>query len=246
LLDSQEDFACIPLDVWLTPKKLIAYDLDSTLIEEETIDECARALNITQPGTFETISKLTEQAMTEGCDFATSFKRRVLALQGLTEDQLDQVYRSLKLKPGVLKMLQFLKTASTATNSNGSNDPNAAIKTVLISGGMSWFTDRFKKDLGLDAAFGNTVEIQHHQLTGHVSSLPIDQEGKAKTLKNLAQSFHIKPSEIIAIGDGANDLAMIQYAGIGIAKQAKPKLKQSAQVVIEQSHFDFISDLARF
>ena len=189
---------------------LVVMDMDSTLITIECIDEIAD-----MQGLKPQVSKITEAAMRGEIDFAESLRRRVALLEGLDEHALQRVYDDrLRLSPGAEIMLEALR-------SHG-------IKTLLVSGGFVFFTDRLKTRLGLDYTHANTLEIANGKLTGKVRGKVFDAQGKADWLVKIRDELNLKPGQVIAIGDGANDMKMMAQAGISIAYHAKPVVRDQA------------------
>lgn len=189
---------------------LVVMDMDSTLITIECIDEIAD-----MQGLKPQVSKITEAAMRGEIDFAESLRRRVTLLEGLDEHALQRVYdERLRLSPGAEIMLEALRSRG--------------IKTLLVSGGFVFFTDRLKARLGLDYTHANTLEIANGKLTGKVRGKVFDAQGKADWLVKTRDELNLKPGQVIAIGDGANDLKMMAQAGISIAYHAKPVVRDQA------------------
>ena len=185
-------------------------DMDSTLISIECIDEIAD-----MQGLKPQVAAITEEAMQGKIDFAESLRRRVSLLKGLDEGALQRVYdERLKLNPGAETMLARLKE-------NG-------IRTLLVSGGFVFFTDRLKQRLGLDYAHANTLEIIDGKLTGRVLGDILDAQGKADWLVKIRDELGLKAEQVIAMGDGANDLKMMAVAGVSIAYHAKPVVREQA------------------
>jgi len=194
---------------------LVVMDMDSTLIQTEVIDELAK-----QKGVFKKISLITRRAMNGELNFSQSLKKRVGLLKGLDEKNLQTVYRNLKLTPGAARLLKILK--------------RLGYKTALISGGFTYFTDRLKKNLGLDYSFANRLETKNGKLTGKVLGPIINAQKKALILEALAKKEKISLDQTIAIGDGANDLLMLTKAGLGIAFNAKPRVREQAHYAISK------------
>jgi phosphoserine phosphatase len=183
---------------------LVVMDMDSTLISIECIDEIADMQGIKPQ-----VAEITEAAMRGEIDFAESLRRRVALLKGLDEGALQRVYDlRLKLNPGAETMLAALK--------------KHGIKTLLVSGGFVFFTDRLKTRLSLDFAYSNVLEIVNGKLTGNVSGKIVDAQGKADWLNHVRAELGLKQEQVIAMGDGANDLKMMAQAGVSIAYHAKP------------------------
>lgn len=219
------DFAFVPEGMTLKNFGLLVMDMDSTLISIECIDEIAD-----MEGIKPQVAAITESAMRGEIDFAESLARRVALLEGLDETALQRVYdERLRLNPGAEIMLKKLK-------SNG-------IKTMLVSGGFTFFTERLKTRLGLDHVAANTLEVRGGKLTGKILGRILDAQGKADALLAMGQSLHLAPSQIIAMGDGANDLKMMAAAGLSIAYHAKPVVKAQATYSLSHVGLDGVINL---
>jgi len=189
---------------------LVVMDMDSTLITIETIDEIADMYHLKPQ-----VSAITEAAMRGEIDFAESLLRRVALLEGLEESALQRVYdERVQLSPGADKMLAKLK--------------EHGIKTLLVSGGFTYFTERLKARLGLDFAHGNTLEVANGKLTGKLLGKLLDAQGKANFLLHTRDALALKNKLVIAMGDGANDLKMLSQASVSIAYHAKPVVRSQA------------------
>jgi len=203
---------------------LLFMDMDSTLITCECIDEIAGFLGIK-----EQIAAITERAMRGELDFAASLTERVQLLSGLDASVLDQVYRDcIRLTEGAETLIATLKQ-------NG-------WKIGLVSGGFTYFTDRLKQRLGLDFTRSNVLEIIDGKITGKILGDIVDAETKRRSLIEQAAIHGIPMSQTVAIGDGANDLPMIQAAGLGIAFHAKPKVVAEAPFAIHEGGLDKVLD----
>jgi phosphoserine phosphatase len=199
---------------------LCVMDMDSTLISIECIDEIADMVGIKPQ-----VAAITERAMQGELDFAQSLRERVALLKGLTETDLLRVLNErLKLNPGAKEWIQICKQHN--------------IKTLLVSGGFTFFAERVKEMLGLDYAVSNTLEIIDGKLTGKVVGDIVDAQRKADELIKLRDKLSLNASQTIAIGDGANDLKMMAAAGIGIAYHAKPVVQAQATYAINQLGLD--------
>jgi phosphoserine phosphatase len=219
------DFAFVPSGTKLTNFGLIAMDMDSTLIAIESIDEMA-GMNNVKPQ----VAEITQSTMRGEIDFAESLIRRTALLEGLSQEALQKVYdEKVKSNPGTNKLLQRMQAVG--------------IKTMVISGGFTFFTDRVKTELGLDYAFANTLEIKNKKLTGQVLGNIIGAEGKAEVLKRIRDELGLNKEQVIAVGDGANDIKMLESAGIGIAYHAKPVLREKATYSINFVGLDGIINL---
>ena len=211
--DLQLDIAKLDFDAKLSEKGLLVMDMDSTAIQIECIDEIAKLA-----GTGELVSAITESAMRGELDFEQSLRRRVGTLKGAPESILQQVREKLPLMPGLIETIKTLQQHGW--------------KTAIASGGFTYFADYLKSLLNLDFAASNQFEIIDGTLTGNVKGSVVDAQYKANTLQKLAQEYHIPHKNTLAIGDGANDLAMMNVAGLGVAFHAKPKVQQQAQIVV--------------
>lgn len=209
-LANRLDYGFVPCDRYWKDIGLVVMDMDSTLITIECIDEIAD-----MHGLKPQVATITEAAMRGEIDFAESLRRRVALLQGLDEHALQRVYdERLRLSPGAEVMLEALKSRG--------------IKTLLVSGGFEFFTERLKARLGLDYTRGNTLEIAAGKLTGRVRGKIFDAQGKADCLVQTRDELKLQPAQVIAMGDGANDLKMMAQAGISIAYHAKPVVRDQA------------------
>jgi phosphoserine phosphatase len=212
----QEDFDInlLPDDFNPSQAKLLVTDMDSTLINIECVDEIADFINVKPE-----VAAITESAMRGEIDFPTSLRKRVGLLNSLDASALEHVYEErLGLNPGAEQMIEGLH--------------NQDIKIVLVSGGFTFFTDRLKKRLNLDYTLANTLDIKDSKLTGQVKGDIAGAEAKAAFLLKLCDELNIKPSQTIAMGDGANDLLMMNEAGLSIAYRAKPKVQEQAHTAL--------------
>ncbi len=204
------DLAYVPSGRKLADFGLVAMDMDSTLITIECIDEIADMQGIKPQ-----VAAITEAAMRGEIDFPESLRRRVALLAGLPETALQRVYdERLKLSPGAEFMLERLKTLG--------------IRTLLVSGGFTFFTERLKERLGLDYTLSNTLGIVDGKLTGKVIGAIVDAQAKAAKLREVRAALGLTKDQAIAMGDGANDLAMMAEAGVSIAYHAKPIVREKA------------------
>ena len=211
--DVEVDIAKLDFSPKLSQAGLLVMDMDSTAIQIECIDEIAKLA-----GVGELVSAITESAMRGELDFEQSLRRRVATLKGAPESILQQVRENLPLMPGLVETIQSLQKYGW--------------KTAIASGGFTYFADYLKALLQLDFAASNQFDIEDGKLTGLVKGDVVDAQYKAKTLQHLLEEYSIDSQHSIAIGDGANDLAMMNVAGLGVAFHAKPKVQQQAQIVV--------------
>ncbi|HHF5352676.1 TPA: phosphoserine phosphatase [Haemophilus influenzae] len=211
--DVEVDIAKLDFSPKLSQAGLLVMDMDSTAIQIECIDEIAKLA-----GVGELVSAITESAMRGELDFEQSLRRRVSTLKGAPESILQQVRENLSLMPGLVETIQTLQKYGW--------------KTAIASGGFTYFADYLKALLQLDFAASNQFDIEDGKLTGLVKGDVVDAQYKAKTLQHLLEEYGIDSRHSIAIGDGANDLAMMNVAGLGVAFHAKPKVQQQAQIVV--------------
>jgi phosphoserine phosphatase len=216
------DMALLKDDVWRRHKRLIVFDMDSTLIQSEVIVEIAKAL-----GVGDKVHEITESAMNGEIDFDESLRRRVSLLEGLEESKLKGILDSIQLTAGVE---EFVKTVK-----------KLGYKVAIISGGFNYFANAFKEQLNLDYAFANELEIKNNKLTGQIQGEIVNAQKKAEILEMLAKKEEINLQQVVAIGDGANDLKMLAKAGLGIAFHAKEIVKKNAKQ--HMSHGDMTSIL---
>ncbi len=219
------DFAFVPEARTLADFGLLVMDMDSTLITIECIDEIADMIGVKPQ-----VAEITESAMQGEIDFTESLTRRVALLKGLDESALQRVYdERLQLSPGAEKMLSTLKQHT--------------IKTLLVSGGFTFFTERLKAKLNLDYASSNTLEIIDGKLTGKVLGKILGAQGKADALNKLSHELKLAKHQVISMGDGANDLKMMAEAGVSIAYKAKPVVRAQATYAISHVGLDGILNL---
>jgi phosphoserine phosphatase len=212
-LDARLDYAFMA-EQKLRDYKLLVMDMDSTLITIECIDEIAD-----MQGLKPQVAEITEAAMRGEIEFRESLMRRVALLKGLDAAALQRVYdERLQLSPGAEKMLAAVKAAG--------------LKTLLVSGGFTFFTDRIKERLGLDYTHPNTLEIIDGKLTGRVVGNIVDAEEKKQTTERICTLLAIKPQQAIVMGDGANDLKMMRIAGLSVAFRAKPIVRAQADIAL--------------
>ena len=206
-------------DIYYRNRRLVCFDMDSTLIRTEVMDELAR-----RAGSGDEVCAITESAMRGEIDFRESFTRRLSTLKGLPESVLEEVAESLPLTEGAERLISTLK--------------RYGYKTAIISGGFSYFGEYLKKKLGIDYVFANELEIKDGHLTGGYVGDIVDGPRKADYLKTLAKIEGISTQQVVALGDGANDLPMLRIAGLGIAFQAKPTVKENASHAISSMGLD--------
>jgi phosphoserine phosphatase len=219
------DHAWVPEGRRFADLKLLAMDMDSTLITIECIDELGSFLNLKNE-----ISDITAQAMRGEIDFPESLRRRVALLAGLGEDALEDVYgEKLRLSPGA-------ETLVAACRKNG-------IKLLLVSGGFTFFTERLKERLQLDDTLSNVLDVEDGKLTGRVLGNIVDADAKAAKFRQLARRLGAKREQTVAIGDGANDLKMMGEAGVSIAYHAKPVVRANATHSLNYSGLDGVLNL---
>ncbi|REL37477.1 phosphoserine phosphatase SerB [Thalassotalea euphylliae] len=198
---------------------LLVMDMDSTTIEIECIDEIAKLA-----GVGEKVAEVTELAMQGKLDFSQSLHQRVATLEGAPESILAAVANNLPLMAGLVSLVEALKTHNW--------------RVAIASGGFTYFADHLKETLGLDAAYANTLEIVDEKLTGKVLGNVVDAQKKADVLVELAEQYGIKTTQTIAMGDGANDLVMMEAAHLGVAYKAKPLVLAKADSSISHSGLD--------
>jgi len=216
---------CRPAHTTLADYKLIAFDMDSTLIDIECVDEIAAAAY-----KKEEVAAITEAAM-QGVisDFKESLRQRVALLKGVPEGVLQTIYdERLQLNPGAQALVSACQ--------------RAGLKTLLVSGGFTFFTERIRKRLGLDFTRANQLEVENGLLTGRILPQPwgdiCDGAEKARTLLEVAALMGISAEQTIAVGDGANDLKMMEEAGVSVAYKAKPAVRRQADIAINEGGLD--------
>ncbi len=208
-------------------RRLAVFDMDSTLIEAEVIDELAKAA-----GVGDKVSEITERAMAGELDFRASFKERLALLKGLDVNVLDSIGASLRLTEGAETLFAELK--------------RLGYKTAILSGGFTYFAKQLQARLGIDYVFANELEVVDGKVTGVAVEPIVDAQRKADLLKELAHKEGLRLEQTIAVGDGANDLPMLAIAGLGVAFRAKPLVKQSAKQAISTLGLDGVLYLLGF
>jgi phosphoserine phosphatase len=215
------DVAVQPGGLVRRTKRLVVMDVDSTLIQGEVIEMLAE-----HAGRRAEVAAVTERAMRGELDFADSLRERVAALAGLPDSVLDDVYGAIELAPGARTLVRTLK--------------RLGFRFAIVSGGFSHITDRLAADLGIDYAAANTLEIAGGRLTGKVLGEILDRPGKAVALRRFADAAGVPLSQTVAIGDGANDLDMLAAAGLGVAFNAKPVVREAADTHLSVPYLDTI------
>ncbi|RRV09465.1 phosphoserine phosphatase SerB [Pseudomonas sp. v388] len=208
-------------------RRLAVFDMDSTLIEAEVIDELAKAA-----GVGEQVSEITERAMRGELDFSASFKERLALLKGLDVSVLDEIGASLRLTEGAENLFAELK--------------RLGYKTAILSGGFTYFAKQLQARLGIDYVFANELEVEDGKVTGVAVEPIVNAQRKADLLQELARKEGLSLEQTIAVGDGANDLPMLAIAGLGVAFRAKPLVKESAKQAISTLGLDGVLYLLGF
>ncbi len=200
-------------------RRLICFDMDSTLIQTECIDQLAECA-----GVGEKVREITERAMRGEIDFTESFRERVALLKGLDVNVMEGIAERLPITEGVGRMMEVLK--------------RTGYKTAILSGGFTFFGEYLKRKFGFDYMYANELEVMDGKLTGRYVGEVVDGRRKAELLRLIAQVENVDMAQTIAVGDGANDLPMLSAAGLGIAFHAKPKVKESARQSISTIGID--------
>jgi len=200
-------------DFYRRSRRLLCMDVDSTFVKGEFIDDLAEIVGIKAE-----VADITARAMRGELDFSASLRARVKLLRGLPMTRVKEVCDRFELNPGAGELVQTVR--------------QLGLRVGLVSGGFTFFVEMLKERFGLDFAFANELEIENGKLTGEVVGSIIDGQRKAQLLKDMAHVFNVRMEQTIAVGDGANDIQMLQAAGLGIAYQAKPKLKEVADLAL--------------
>ena len=214
-------------NVYRRTRRLVCFDMDSTLIEAEVIDELAAAA-----GVGDQVAEITERAMQGELDFIQSFEQRVALLKGLKGDVLQGIAERLPVTEGAERLIRNLRALG--------------YKTAILSGGFNYFGRYLQHKLGIDYVFANELEMEDGVVTGRVTGQVVDGQRKAELLRQLAEKEEIRLEQTIAVGDGANDLPMLSIAGLGIAFRAKPLVRRSAKQAISTLGLDGILYLIGF
>lgn len=215
------DIAVQEENLFRRAKRLIVMDMDSTLVQIEGIDELAK-----EAGVGEKVVSITHRAMNGEISFPEALRERVRLLKGLPVGVLEKVCKRMPFTPGAKELVSILK--------------KLGYRTAVLSGGFDYFSARVKESLGLDYAYSNTLEIKEGVLTGEIVGEIVDGKKKAALMEEIARKEGVTLDQVIAIGDGANDLPMITRAGLGIAFNAKPRVREEAHYSITQKNLDSI------
>ncbi|MBM4340994.1 MAG: phosphoserine phosphatase SerB [Deltaproteobacteria bacterium] len=205
------DLSLQKMEAYRKNKRLVFFDMDSTLVDMEMINEMAQ-----RAGVFKEVSRITEKAMRGDIDFEESLTQRVALLKGLRVEELEKIRNEMKLSEGAEDLVSTLK--------------NLGFRVGLVSGGFDYFSDFLKEKLGLDFAYANQLEIKNGSLTGKVLGRIVDNTYKAKIVNMVSEEEGVLLDQTVAIGDGANDVLMLGQAGLGIAYNAKERLERAASM----------------
>jgi len=218
------DIVFLREDVFKREKRLVVFDMDSTIVDAEVIDEVAKRVGIDCE-----VKALTRQAMDGEIDFKESLRRRVKLLSGLSESVLKDVYDNLRLTPGACELVRALKVQG--------------YKVALVSGGFTYFTDRLNDVLHFDHVYANKLVIRNGKVTGEIEGDIIDERRKGEIIDELMREYGLAREQVVAVGDGANDRQMLQNAGLGIAFNAKDALKKVSSGSISKENLVGILDV---
>lgn len=200
-------------------RRLVCFDMDSTLIEQEVIDELAK-----EAGVGHKVAEITERAMQGELDFQSSFKARVALLKGLDASVLPKIAERLTITEGAERLISTLKALG--------------YKTAILSGGFQYFAEYLQQKLGIDEVHANILDVENGVVTGEVAGTIVDGARKAELLRQIAENMGISLQQTIAVGDGANDLPMLSIAGLGVAFRAKPMVRENANQNISSVGLD--------
>jgi len=204
------DIAIQQDNIWRRNRRLVCFDMDSTLIQGEAIDLMAEAA-----GVGDQVSAITAKTMNGEIDFKESFRQRLGLLKGLPVSKLETIDDKIEITRGAERLVQHLN--------------QMGYRTAILSGGFTWFAERLQKRLGIDHVFANELEIENGALTGRVTGEIVDEAKKAQLLQSIAATEGLRLEQVIAVGDGANDIPMLSMAGLGIAFHAKPAVREQAE-----------------
>jgi phosphoserine phosphatase len=219
------DWAWVPDDRRLAALRLVAMDMDSTLVTIESIDEMGELLGIR-----ERIAGVTAQAMRGEIDYAESLRRRVALLAGLEEAALEKICEErMHLSPGAETLVRRCR--------------ESGIRTLLVSGGFDFFTAHLQQRLGIDTVLSNALEIERGRLTGRVRGAIVDGQAKAARLRAEMQRLGARREQVLAIGDGANDIPMLREAGVSVAYRAKAAVREHATHALDHAGLDGVLNL---
>lgn len=225
--DLNVDIAFQEDSIFRRNRRLVVFDMDSTLIDAEVIDELAK-----EAGTGDAVAAITERAMRGELEFKESFSARVAQLKGLDAAVLEQIADRLQMTEGAERLIITLKSLG--------------YRTAILSGGFTYFARHLQKRLGIDYVYANELAVADGVVTGEVVGQVVDGQRKAELLLEIAEKEHLRPEQVIAVGDGANDLPMLSQAGLGVAFRAKPVVKESARHAISTLGLDAILYLIGF